>query len=681
MDKKKRIIVFLAIISQIIYLFFRFRYTLPFRWGFLTLFLALLLLLSEFSSNLQGIYEFITIAGKKALKEVPLEPEQYPHVDILITTHNESRELLYKTINACKNLSYPDTKKVHVYLCDDSCREEMKNIAALFDIHYIGMRKEDNPDKKAGNVNNALQHSSSPLVACLDCDMIPKSDFLLKVVPYFYETENNTDEEIAAYSKELAENGYQYKIGYVQTPQDFYTLDLFQYNLFADNILPNEQDYFFKHVNGARVPFNSAIYCGSNAIISREALESTGGLSTDSITEDFSSSIKMQKAGYLGRVLSESYVYGLCPFTIEDLKDQRVRWSRGFVQGIRSNRLLFSKLSLLSKFSYLILYNYWLLPYRKLAFLFIPIISVLFNFRIVDTDILLLLLVWLPAYMIYNWALSCVSEKSLNRTYSNLVDTILTPYIAWPLFKELVGIREEHFVVTPKDFWRINEAPPKRYVVFNVVGLLLTVVSIVASILNIYAIPTASQVFILFWLCQNAVSFFYGISFNRPRKGIDNEFIRWNLVLQGILTFGPEGEGAIEVETVYLNEERIHLKAAEGVDSFLDHHGKLQLSDERYTTELTVQVRSCGEDGIELFIEEPIDEVNPAYNQYLHLLHDRPTTYTTTIVNQNFWIDNFDKNFINAFKVGEWRGWKEKKKELSGFPLQRDTEKKGAESK
>jgi cellulose synthase (UDP-forming) len=120
MDKKKRIIVFLAIISQIIYLFFRFRYTLPFRWGFLTLFLALLLLLSEFSSNLQGIYEFITIAGKKALKEVPLEPEQYPHVDILITTHNESHELLYKTINACKNLSYPDTKKVHVYLCDDS---------------------------------------------------------------------------------------------------------------------------------------------------------------------------------------------------------------------------------------------------------------------------------------------------------------------------------------------------------------------------------------------------------------------------------------------------------------------------------------------------------------------------------------------------------------------------------
>lgn len=161
------------------------------------------------------------------MKEVPLEPEQYPHVDILITTHNESHELLYKTINACKNLSYPDTKKVNVYLCDDSYREEMKNIAALFDIHYIGMRKEDNPDKKAGNVNNALQHSSSPLVACLDCNMIPKSDFLLKVVPYFYETENNTDEEVAAYSKELAENGYQYKIGYVQTPQDFYTLDLF----------------------------------------------------------------------------------------------------------------------------------------------------------------------------------------------------------------------------------------------------------------------------------------------------------------------------------------------------------------------------------------------------------------------------------------------------------------------
>lgn len=671
MSKKKKAVVCLAIVSQIIYLIFRFGYTLPFRWGFIPMFFAVVLLLSEFSSNLQGIYEFITIAQKKKLKEITLKPEQYPDVDILITTHNESRELLYKTINACKNFNYPDVKKIHIYLCDDSFRGEMRTVATTFGIQYIGLRKENNPDKKAGNVNNALKHSSSPLVACLDCDMIPKSDFLLKVVPYFYETENNTEEEIADYSEELKKNGYRFKIGYVQTPQDFYTLDLFQYNLFADNVLPNEQDYFFKHVNGARVPFNSAIFCGSNAIISRNALESTGGLSTDSITEDFSSSIKMQKAGYLGRVLSESYVYGLCPLTIEDLKDQRIRWSRGFVQGIRSNRLVVSNLTFLSKFSYLILYNYWLLPFRKLAFLFIPIISVLFNLRIVDADILILLLVWLPSYFVYNRALSLVSEKSLNRTYSNLVDTILTPYIAWPLFKEILGVKEKRFVVTSKDFWQINGAPPKRFVLFHCMGLLLTLVSIAASVINIYVIPTASQVFVLFWLCQNTVSFLYGISFHRPRKGFNEKFICWKLSLEGSLSIASKPIQAIKVKTDYLNEEIIHLKEADKAHSYIGEFGKLKLSDERYSTELTVQVRRSGDDGIELFIEESIDDLNSAYNQYLHILHDRATTYTTKIVDQNFWIDNFDQNFINAFKIGRLQIWRARKKILPIFQVKR----------
>ncbi|MDU5510994.1 cellulose synthase catalytic subunit [Enterococcus gilvus] len=679
MNRRGKIIVFFAILSQISYLIFRFRFTLPFRWGIVPLFFAALLLLSELSSNLQGIYEFITIALKKELKEITLKPEQYPDVDILITTHNEHRELLYKTINACKNLSYPETSKIHIYLCDDNHREEMKKIAAIFGIEYIGLRKEDNPDKKAGNVNNGLKRTASPLVACLDCDMIPRSNFLLEVVPYFYETENNSEEEIAAYSEELASSGYRYKIGYVQTPQDFYTLDLFQYNLFADNVLPNEQDYFFKHVNSARMPFNSAIYCGSNAVISRDALESTGGLSTDSITEDFSSSIKIQKAGYLGRVLSKSYVYGLCPFTIDDLRSQRVRWSRGFVQGVRSNRLLLSNLTLLSKFSYFILYNYWLLPFRKLAFLFIPIISVLFNLRIIDTDILVLLMVWLPSYFIYNWALSSVSEKSLNRTYSNLIDTILTPYIAWPLFKEIVGIREKTFTVTPKEFWRINEAPPKRYVLFNLVGLLLTVLSIVAIFINIYNIPIASQVFVLFWLFQNAVSFFYGISFNRPREGIGNEFIRWNIELQGTLVFESGADKKWEIETDYLNEEIVHLKTGEEVRSFIGKRGQLQISDGRYAANLKVSVHQSKDGGIELAIEETIDELNPSYNQYLHLLHDRETTYTTKIANKNFWIDNFDRNFINAFKIDWLKRRRTRRRLLPLLQIKGNAEKKGVE--
>ena len=40
---------------------------------------------------------------------------------------------------------------------------------------------------KAGNLNHALEHSNSPYILTLDADMIPKSDFLMKTIPYFVE--------------------------------------------------------------------------------------------------------------------------------------------------------------------------------------------------------------------------------------------------------------------------------------------------------------------------------------------------------------------------------------------------------------------------------------------------------------------------------------------------------------
>ena len=33
-------------------------------------------------------------------------------------------------------------------------------------------------------------------------------------------------------------------LGFIQTPQSFYTPDVFQHNLYAETKVPNEQDYF-----------------------------------------------------------------------------------------------------------------------------------------------------------------------------------------------------------------------------------------------------------------------------------------------------------------------------------------------------------------------------------------------------------------------------------------------------
>ena len=58
-------------------------------------------------------------------------------------------------------------------------------------------------------------------------------------------------------------------------------------NLYYENSVPNEQDYFFREINVGRNKANAPIYAGSNTLISREALELVGGIATGTITEDF----------------------------------------------------------------------------------------------------------------------------------------------------------------------------------------------------------------------------------------------------------------------------------------------------------------------------------------------------------------------------------------------------------
>lgn len=65
----------------------------------------------------------------------------------------------------------------------------------------------------------------------------------------------------------------EWKLGLLQTPQSFYNQDLFQFNLYAEKGIPNEQDFFSREINLLRNATNTAAYTGSNTVILREALE------------------------------------------------------------------------------------------------------------------------------------------------------------------------------------------------------------------------------------------------------------------------------------------------------------------------------------------------------------------------------------------------------------------------
>ncbi|QAY63046.1 glycosyltransferase [Xylanimonas allomyrinae] len=640
----KKALIAAAILAQAVYIVYRVGFTLPVRFGLVAMVFAVVLVVAEMSSVFQGLFEFFTFGRRNAVRKGPLADEDYPDVDIFITTHNESRGLIYKTLNGCTTLHYPDPAKVHIYLLDDTNRPEMRELAASFGVDYIGMDAGENPSKKAGNLNNALRHTASPLVVCLDSDMIPKSTFLDEVVPYFYETAHNTPEEVRAYVRELESNGHRYRVGYVQTPQDFYSLDLFQHNLFAEDIIPNDQDYFFKKVNEARSSMNSPIFCGSNAILSREALVSIGGLSTDSITEDLSSSIKLQKAGYVSKAISESYGYGLSPFTIDDLRSQRTRWSRGFVQAMRANKPFRSRLSFLAKLSYLDLYNYWMFVFRRVVFMVLPIVTVLLGVRVLDTDALHFVALWGGAYALYNVTLARTSDGTMGRFYSNLVETILAPYLVVGLAKELVGIREDRFVVTPKSAQSVNDTPSLRFTVLNWVTFVLTVAALVLNIVNIQGMPFVSQLIVGYWLLQNAVLLVYAISFTKTRPGMEDELTKWSITLPATVAVCG---ARFDATTHELNERHITVRSAQDLALAPGDLAALTVTDDRYSASLRVSYLHRSGDLHTFGIDESAETFNAELNQYLDILHDRDTTYKHTGGSRLAWAPNFLKNLRN----------------------------------
>lgn len=507
--KRKKLWFWLMTVTSVIYILWRLFFTLPLHAGIVSLIAGIALFSAEFISMLEAVIHYICMSKDHAPEFPVIEEADYPHVDVLIATHSEDADLLFKTLNGCKHMEYPDPAKVHIYLCDDNDRPEMAKLAQDMGVGYFGL--SDNKLAKAGNLNHALSKTDSPLVVTFDADMIPRSNFLLETVPYFSlpemildhgEWRKRTEDEIDP----------DYKIGFIQTPQSFYNPDLFQFNFYAENNIPNEQDYFFKEVNLGRNSSNSAIYAGSNTVISRQALEDVGGIRTKTITEDFATGIDIQAEGYTCFAIDKVLASGLAPDDFPNLLKQRQRWGRGCVQTIRSLKFLFGELPLLSKLSYLSCLLYWWTFLRRIVYILSPILFTVFGVLVVKTDIWGIVLIWLPSYLIYNHSLRLLSGKVRDQKWSNIVDTILCPYMIIPILAETLGIRMRTFSVTSKTK-SVSRSAKIIYAIPHMILLAASLVGIYFSVKFMLLYKSILGLVVLFWLCMNSYFLIMAIFF------------------------------------------------------------------------------------------------------------------------------------------------------------------------
>ncbi|MFN8163417.1 MAG: glycosyltransferase [Solirubrobacterales bacterium] len=340
-------------------------------------------------------------------------------VDVYVCTYDEPVEVVMATLAGCRALNYPHT----TWLLDDGRRPEMEEIAKLAGAHYL--TRPDNSHAKAGNLNAALPRTTGDLVLVLDADHVPMPDALDALVGYF------DDERMAV----------------VQTPHDFFNHDSVQHYVVGRH----EQSLFYRVVCPGKDRHGAAYWCGSAALINRHALLEVGGVATETIAEDFHTTIRLLRNGWHSRYHDEVLVQGLAPHDLDGYLLQRDRWARGnlAVFTLPESPLRASTLTPLQRLSYFASLLAYLAPPMRLLLL-ATLGLVLWTGELpMKISVAALAALWLPSV-----ALNLGAGTALARGYMRIPETahyeLLTMEIYARALRCIVRPSRTAFKVTPK---------------------------------------------------------------------------------------------------------------------------------------------------------------------------------------------------------------------------------------
>jgi cellulose synthase (UDP-forming) len=340
-------------------------------------------------------------------------------VDVYVCTYDEPLEVVAATLAGCRALTYPHT----TYLLDDGRRPEMRELAELAGARYL--TRADNSHAKAGNINAALGRTDGELVLMLDADHVPMPDALDAMVGYF------DDESVAL----------------VQSPHDFFNHDSVQHYVVGRH----EQSLFYRVVCPGKSRHGAAYWCGSAALLRRRALLDIGGVATETIAEDFHTTIRLQRNGWASRYHDEILVQGLAPHDLDGYLLQRDRWARGnlAVFTLPESPLRARELRPLQRLSYFASLAAYLAPPMRLLLL-ATLGLVLWTGELpMSVDVAALAALWLPSV-----SLNLIAGSALARGYMRIGETahyeLLTMEIYTRALRCVARPGRTAFRVTPK---------------------------------------------------------------------------------------------------------------------------------------------------------------------------------------------------------------------------------------
>ena len=413
-----------------------------------------------------------------------LKDEDLPFVDVFVPSYNEDEQLLANTLAAARNMDYP-RDRMNVWLLDDGGTDQKRQSNDLLEARsaeerfvslqrlceQLGVRyltRSRNEHAKAGNLNNGLQHSTGTLVAVFDADHAPARDFLRETVGYF-----NDDPRLFL----------------VQTPHFFINPDPLERNLNTFDRMPSENEMFYGIIQRGLDKWNAAFFCGSAAVLRREALNETNGFSGLSITEDCETALELHSRGWNSIYVDIPLIAGLQPGTFASFIGQRSRWAQGMMQILRFRFPLFRRgLSMAQRLCYMSSTLFWLFPFPRMIFLVAPLFYLFFDMQIFMASggefLAYTLSYMIVNLMMQNYLYGSFRWPWISELYEYVQSVHLLPAIVSVAFNP----RKPSFKVTAKDETisenRLSEIAQPFFLIF-----LVLLLAFLVTLYRLYAEP------------------------------------------------------------------------------------------------------------------------------------------------------------------------------------------------
>jgi cellulose synthase (UDP-forming) len=425
-----------------------------------------------------------------------------PTVAVVIAERHEPKLILDETINTLINLDYPHK---NIYILDDSSEPKFQhqadNLVQKYGIHVY--RRSERHGAKAGILNDFLKNAQEKYIAIFDADQNPMPNFLKQIIPII-----ESDKKIA----------------FIQTPQ-FYT------NINASTVSKGatfQQVIFYENICEGKSMTDAMFCCGTNVLFRKEALEKVGYFDEESITEDFSTSIKFHCAKYKSFYYNHVAAFGMAPETLSAYFKQQTRWACGTISVFyKLIKLLFknpSQLTLAQWWEYFLSGSYYFIGWAFFFLMLGPIAFLIFNIPAFFLSPEIYLTVFVP-YFLFSLLIFYSTMTKRHYHFSQIYYGVVLGILSFPILMKaaVYGLinKKIGFVITTKgqkDTLPLKALWPYFAMIFlNMIAFIFGFYRIYKGE-NIYAIAVN-----MFWVLYHLFLLFHIFIFNQESVVADEK--------------------------------------------------------------------------------------------------------------------------------------------------------------